>query len=484
MVMKMPKTDRKTNRAPQGAGGICKRSDGRWQGTYSIGTNPGTGKPLKKYVYGKTEGECVKKLKALQAAVDNGTFIEPSRMTVAQWLDIWTAEYLGGVKNSTEHAYKAHIKNHIKLALGAVKLQKLNPHSVQAFYNSLQRDKGLSPKTIKNLHGVLHSALKQAVTVGYIRQNPADNATLPRCDKPELQTMTEDVLPLFLEAIAGHDFEAIYFTSVFTGLRQGEILGLSWSCVDFDKGVLYIKQQLQWERGEKGAYVLISPKNNKPRTISPARDVMAILRGERLRQKRSKLQAGASWSNPDDLVFTVAWGKHLIPDTVYAHFKRIVAAIGCPGLRFHDLRHTYAVNAIRSGDDIKTVQALRWRDSSKETECPRPAKALQPPENQRQNSDRPRPTQPRPEQQNRAQHPHDALHLSGKSSGRTANSEQPGARVQHPSEGKAGDENPPAGADRALPSGGRLRGIPPNVLPGVDLRSASGRATGPALGKR
>jgi integrase len=352
----MPKTDRKTNRAPQGAGGICKRSDGRWQGSYTVGTDPGTGKPVKKYVYGKTEGECVKKLKALQSAIDNGTFIEPSRMTVAQWLDIWTAEYLGGVKNSTEHAYKAHIKNHIKPALVAVKLQKLNPHSIQAFYNSLQRDKGLSPKTIKNLHGVLHSALKQAVAVGYIRQNPADNATLPRCDRPEVQTLPEDALPLFLEAITGHEFEAIYFITLFTGLRQGEVLGLSWPCIDFDRGTVLIKQQLQRERGSSGTYTLISTKSNKPRTISPAPDVMKMLRHVRAQQAKRRLRAGAAWSNPDNLVFTDALGKHLVPDTVYAHFKRIVSAIGCPDLRFHDLRHTYAVNALQAGDNIKEVQ--------------------------------------------------------------------------------------------------------------------------------
>jgi len=142
----MPKTERKTNRAPQGAGGICKRSDGRWQGTYTVGTNPGTGKPMKKYVYAQSEKECVKKLKALQAAVDNGAFIEPSRMTITQWLDIWTAEYLGGVKPNTKYDYERALENYIKPALGAVKLQKLKPHTVQQCYNSMQRDRGLSQR--------------------------------------------------------------------------------------------------------------------------------------------------------------------------------------------------------------------------------------------------------------------------------------------------------------------------------------------------
>ena len=252
----MPKTDRKTNRAPQGAGGVCKRSDGRWQGTYTIGTNPGTGKPVKKYVYAPTEKECVKKLKALQAAIDNGTYTEPTRMTVSQWLDIWAEEYLQEVKGSTLDTYKAHIRNHIKPALGAMKLQDLKPHDVQKFYNTMHREKGHSPKTLKNLHGVFHSALKRAVLNGYIRQNPSDNATFPRSERAEIQTLPKDVLPAFLQAMQGHQFEAIYYTTLFTGLRKGEVLGLAWDAVDFVAGTITIKQQLTQEQGSKGAFIL------------------------------------------------------------------------------------------------------------------------------------------------------------------------------------------------------------------------------------
>ena len=143
---------------------------------------------------------------------------------------------------------------------------------------------------------------------------------------------------------------------MFTGMRKGEVLGLSWDCVDFDRGTLYIKRQLQKKNGSSGEYVLITPKNNKPRTITPAPAVMRQLRTRSAQQKRDQLQAGTAWSNPDNLIFTNALGRHLIPETVQKHFKRIVAGIGYPALRFHDLRHTYAVNALRGGDDIKSVQ--------------------------------------------------------------------------------------------------------------------------------
>ena len=208
---------------------------------------------------------------------------------------------------------------------------------------------------MKNTHGVFHSALKQAQRLGYIQQNPADNITLPRVERPDVQPMTDNALPAFLEAIQGHELEAVFFVTVFTGMRKGEVLGLTWDNVDFERGTVCIRQQLLKKRGEN-AFMLASPKNDKPRTISPAQDIMAILRGERVRQKRNQLQAGTMWDNPDNLVFTDAFGKHLTPQTVYVRFKSLAASLGYPDLRFHDLRHTYAVNALRGGDDIKTVQ--------------------------------------------------------------------------------------------------------------------------------
>jgi len=351
----MPKTDRKTNRAPQGAGGVCKRSDGRWQGTYTIGMNPGTGKPMKKYVYARSEKECVKKLQALQAAVNSGTFQQPNRMTVGQWLDVWAAEYLGGVKPDTVKTYKVQIRMHIKPALGAVKLQKLVPHAIQAFYNSLQRDKGLSPKTIKNIHGVFHGALEQAAALDYIRFNPADKCKLPRIEKKEVAVLTEKKIPAFIQQAGQDVYGTLMYVTLFTGLRESEALGLTWDCVDFEGGNIRIKQQLQ-RNAEADTYQLAPLKNDKPRQITPARAVMQRLWARSTQQKRDRLRAEPAWDNPLNLVFTNEFGKNLIQRTVVKKFKDVAVAIGEPALRFHDLRHSYAVNALRSGDDIKTVQ--------------------------------------------------------------------------------------------------------------------------------
>ena len=276
-------------------------------------------------------------------------------------MDTWATIYLGGVKPRTVEIYKSDIRLYIKPALGAIRLDALNTHTIQQFYNDLmtERDgkRGLSAKTIKNIHGVLHQALKQAVLNGYIRFNPADACALPRIKKTELKPFDEAQIAAFLKAIQGHRFEDIFVVTLFTGLREGEVLGLTWDCVDFFMSMITINKQMQLhqENGLK-AYELVETKNSKPRTIAAAPFVMARLKHRRAVQAEQKLKAGEAWHNPDNLVFTDELGNHLTKPTVYRAFKQAAASIGRPDARFHDLRHSYAVAAIRSGDDIKTVQ--------------------------------------------------------------------------------------------------------------------------------
>ena len=351
---------RKSNtRAAQGAGTIRQRKDGRWEARYTVGRDPGTGKQVQRSVYGATQQEVRKKLAQLTAALDAGTYKEPCKMTVGQWLDIWAADYLGGVKPFTVRSYCDQIRNHIKPALGSVKLEALNAHTIQEFYNSLGAERegkpSLSPKTVKNVHGVLHKALQQAVKIGYLRFNPADACELPRAGRKELKPLDEEQSKAFLKAIQGHRFEMLYTVTLFTGMREGEALGLLWDCVDFKKGAILINKQLQREKKKNGQYLLVPTKNGKSRTITPAPWVMKLLRTQRARQAEQQLRAGPMWED-SGFVFTNELGQHLAIHTVYKDFKQIAASIGRPDARFHDLRHSYAVAAIRSGDDIKTVQ--------------------------------------------------------------------------------------------------------------------------------
>ena len=337
-----------------------KRADGRWECRIRTGIDPGTGKAIVKSIYGKTAEECAKKLRAAATAIDNGTYSEPSKMTLGQWLDIWHAEYLGRVKQSTAASYGSHIEQHLKPQIGAIKLAALQPHVIQTLYNKLLRSgknpDGLSAKSIKNLHGVLHRALKQAVKLGYITTNPADACVLPRIEKKEVSFLEEDDVQTLMNAIRGHKFENVYKIDLFTGMRQGEILGLTWDCVDFDSGVITIEKQLQREHIKGGRHMLVSNKNDRVRKIMPAPFVMDILKQQRRLQMESRLLAGSAWSNPWNLVFTNEVGGHLYATTVYKNFKKIVSSIGMPDVRFHDMRHTYAMISLQNGDDIKTVQ--------------------------------------------------------------------------------------------------------------------------------
>ena len=343
---------RKSNtRAAQGGGTIRQRKDGRWEARYTAGRDPGTGKQVQRSVYGATQQEVRKKLAQLTAAIDAGTYKEPCKMTVGQWLDIWQQDYLGGVKPSTAFLYGEQIRLHIKPALGAIKLESLNTHSIQGFYNKLD----LSPKSVKNIHGIFHRALQQAVAIGYLRFNPSDACTLPRVEQAEIKPLDEPQIAAFLKAIEGHRHELLYKVALFTGLREGELLGLMWDCVDFERGNITVKRQLRREQKKGGQYYITTPKNGHTRTITPAPWVMQLLQLQRRKQAELRLQVGAAWEN-SGMVFTNETGGYLSYRTVYDCFKRIMAQIGAPSTRFHDLRHTYAVASLRAGDDIKTVQ--------------------------------------------------------------------------------------------------------------------------------
>jgi len=344
-----------------GAGTIRKKTitkNGKkytyWEARYTTGHDPGTGKQIQKSITGKTQKEVSQKLKAVTTAIDTGTFVAPCKMTVGQWLDIWTAEYLGGVKPRTVDNYKGVVRSRIKPGLGAVKLDALTPHTIQSYYNGLSKE-GLAPKSVKNIHGIFHKALQQAVANGYIKINPADSCILPRAVRKELKPMDEDMITAFLKAVQGHQFEHLFTVTLFTGMREGEALGLLWECVDLTKGTITVDKQLQLIRGSRGQYQMVPTKNSKGRTISIAPFVVSTLKKVKHKQLENRLRFGEAWED-SGFVFTDDLGHHLSASTVYKSFKAVMVQIGSPETRFHDLRHSYAVASIKSGDDIKTVQ--------------------------------------------------------------------------------------------------------------------------------
>ena len=351
---------RKSNtRAASGAGTIRQRPDGRWEARVTVGINPGTGKAIRRSIYGDTQAAVRKEMTAILREIDRGTYLTPQKITVGQWLDEWLDTYaVTKVKPLTYQSYAAVIKNHLKPAFGAVSLQSLRGSHVQKLYNEMLA-KGRNAKTVINVSAVLRKSLDVAMKQGLITSNPCDAAELPKAMRKEIKPLTDAEIPLFLEQIEKHEFRNAYALCLFAGLREGECLGLSWSQVDFEKGRITVSQQLQKTKsGHVEYYIADTTKSGKPRTIEPPAICFDYLRDEKRRQAQNKLKAGEVWNNEWNLVFANGVGRYIEIETFYRKFKKVVAAIGRPDARVHDLRHTAATVAIASGADIKSVQSL------------------------------------------------------------------------------------------------------------------------------
>lgn len=346
-------------KSAKGAGTIRKKTVTRngkpytyWEARITTGRDPGTGKQIQRSFTGKTQKEVREKMQAAAVEINQGTYTAPSKLTMGQWLDIWQRDYLGSLKPCTVRTYKTAIGNHILPALGAVKLSDLHPHTVQGFINGLE----LAPSSARLVYQVLHRALEKAVDLEYIPRNPSDRCELPRMERKEIHPLDDDQLSALLEAAEGTTMEYLVRVALFTGMRQSELLGLTWDAVDFITGVVSVNKQLSRLEHRKTSGLFVSPKSGKGRAITAAPLVLRALQAQKRRQAEMQLRAGAIWSNPHGLVFTNEAGAPLEQRNIDYHFRRISTAAGLEGVRFHDLRHTYAVNAIRAGDDIKTVQ--------------------------------------------------------------------------------------------------------------------------------
>lgn len=346
-------------RSAQGAGTIRKKTVTRkgkeytyWEARITVGRDPGTGKQIQKSFSGKTQKEVREKMQAAAVEVNTGTYIPQAKLNIRQWLDIWSNEYMGNLKPGTIRTYQIMIKKHIQPAMGEVKLSDLHPHIVQTFINGLG---GLSVSTIRLVYKILHAALEKAVRLEYIPKNPAAYCVLPKFEQKPIVPLNDAQIAALLTAASGTAIEHLLIVALFSGLRISELLGLSWDQINMEKNTITVSKQLSSPATrDKGLF--ITPKNGKTRTLKTAHSVMIALNEQRIRQAEMRLRIGQIWSNEHNLVFTTEDGSILERHTVASAFKAVQAAAGLEGFRFHDLRHTYAVNAIRAGDDIKTIQ--------------------------------------------------------------------------------------------------------------------------------
>ncbi len=339
-----------------GEGTIRKRKNGSWEARITIGFDEKTGKQLFKSVYARTQKEIKEKLEILLGDRVQKSCDE-AELSVSEWLDQWMNDFLVDVKEGTKISYESLCNNHIKPNLGQVSLIELKAPTIQRFYNNL-RTKGLSPKYIKNIHGCLHRALDMAVRIDYIPKNPAAACVIPRVVAKEIKPLDVPDQKKLFSVLKESRYGSLFIVDIFTGMRVGEIIGLTWDCVDFDNGLIHIEKQIVQTRKKGAKYQYGSLKNGKTRTIAPAKYVMDVLMDHKIDQEIEKAKAKDLWKPGDfpNLVFTHPDGSHLSQPTVWKEFQKILQSAGLEHYRVHDLRHTFAVNSIIAGDDIKTLQ--------------------------------------------------------------------------------------------------------------------------------
>ncbi len=308
----------------------------------------------------RTKRECQEALNEALARLRQGTFVRSSLRSLAAFLvDEWLpAVRPPWVRPSTWASYRMAVERHIVPALGGVLLQGLTPGHLTAFYRALledgRRDRrgGLAPKSVRNIHGVLHAALRDAVRWGYLPRNVAAVADLPKGMAPEMRVWSPEQLRAFLDQVRGKPLYAAWLLLATTGMRRGEVAGLRWVDVDLDAGRLSPRRPRVVVNNE---VVVSEPKTGKGRrSLALDHATIAALREHRTRQLEQRLAVGPHWQD-SGLVFTWPDGRPIHPHRFSKWFEQHARAAGLPKIRLHDVRHSYATAALAAGVPAKVV---------------------------------------------------------------------------------------------------------------------------------
>ena len=347
-------------------GSIHKRKDGRWEGRYVIGRNE-KGLPKTKNVLAKTKRECEEKLKALRDSLKTAKPEQRPKadMTFGAWMDRWyQTECKPTIRPKTQADYENRIYQHIIPELGHIPLAKLTPGDLQQFYIRLKQGgrllrteehgPGLSDRMVKSCHVTCRVALDKAVTLGLILKNPALACKAPATHPKEMQVLTqEEMQRLLIQAKENNCYELLLL-ELSTGLRRGELLALRLDDLDFQTGTLRVERQVQ---RVKGKLTVTQPKTrSSSRTVILPTQVLDIL-------KSYQQGVNSWWMFPSPR-------KEDSPRDPAAVRKKLAAVLeraDCKHVRFHDLRHTFATNALEHGMDIKTLSAVIGHVSSATT---------------------------------------------------------------------------------------------------------------------
>ena len=341
-----------------GEGNIRKRKDGRWEGRYTVGHDPETGKAIIKNVLGKTQAECKAKLSAALESVKGIDVSRADEYTVATWLRSWSDIYAKpNIRVATADRYHLMVEQYTIPRIGNIKLTKLTAHDLQKLYKELMENgridrksghgnPGLSSTTVRSLHLMLHNAFERAIKERLIPRNPTEDCIAPKVQKIEMQILPPEHIKDYLEAADRRGLLPMFYLELVSGLRKGELVALQWSDLDEANCTISVSKQASWDT--EGNLILSQPKTgNSIREASIPQDAVELLKQEHAKHPDNP------WMFPSGRT-----GEMYQPDSVVTLHKRILKDAGLEHIRFHDLRHTFATLALQNGVDVKTVSSM------------------------------------------------------------------------------------------------------------------------------
>jgi integrase len=312
-------------------GHIRPQGDGSWELKFDLGRDPMTGKRITKYAtFRGTKRAAQVELIRLLSSRDSGTYVEPTKMTVAQYLRHWLAADMDRrVSARTAAVHRGIVEQNIIPRVGHIPLRKLTAVHIEALEADLQRDgwvrnrakpeqgeiveRGLSAQTVLHVHRTLSQALAHAVRLGVLVRNPAQAVKPPRPPRKEIRILDKEEMGTLLRAAEGTLLYLPILVSLTTGLRRGELYGLRWSDIDLKSGHLTVNQAME---RIKGAISFKGPKTKTSgRTITLPAITVEVLERHRKTQLEERLKLGLG-RDPRGLVFAHPDGNPMDPDAL------------------------------------------------------------------------------------------------------------------------------------------------------------------------